>query len=67
MGENNNKFVLNVSNTGEEIVLSKDNYLKYLNNILEQQVSDEQYEECSKTRDLINSISNSFEKTEVGG
>ena len=67
MEEKNNKFVLNVSNTDEEIVLSKDNYLKYLNNILERQVKNEQYEECSTTRDLINNISNSFEKTEVGG
>jgi len=46
MVENNSKFVLNVSNTGEEIILSKDNYLKYLNCILERQVNNEQYEEC---------------------
>ena len=67
MEEKNNKFVLNVSNTDEKIILSKDNYLKYLNNILERQVNDEQYEKCSITKDLINNISNSFEKTEVGG
>ena len=67
MEEKNNKIVLNVSNTDEEIILSKDNYLKYLNNILYRQVNDEQYEECSTTRDLINNISNSFEKTDVGG
>ena len=67
MVENNSKFVLNVSNTGEEIILSKDNYLKYLNCILERQVNNEQYEECSTTKDIINNISNSFEKTEVGG
>ncbi len=66
MEENNSKFVLKVSNTSEEIILSKDNYLKYLNNILERQVKNEQYEECSTTRDMINDISNSFEKTEVG-
>lgn len=54
--EMNNNFELNVSNTGEKITLSKDNYLKYLKQILERQINDEEYDECLKTQHLINKI-----------
>jgi protein-arginine kinase activator protein McsA len=49
--KNHNGFVSLIG--GENIYLPKSVYIKYLNQLLNKNIDDENYEECSKIRDLI--------------